>query len=112
MRPAYNMGCVAYFELNIDYIIETYCINKEKPELKCNGKCHLATQLAKTSQDSSKGNTYLSLIYETFVPVYFQDYKSPDLFLDTSAIMAPNWSYVNLHKTIFFNCFYRPPQHA
>ncbi len=42
------VGNVLYYQLNIDYIIETYCVNKEKPELQCNGKCHLAKQLSVT----------------------------------------------------------------
>ena len=33
--------------VNYDYIVKELCENKDKPELKCNGKCHLAKQLAK-----------------------------------------------------------------
>ena len=39
------MGQYSYYQLNIDYIIETYCVNKDKPVLQCNGKCHLSKQL-------------------------------------------------------------------
>mgnify|MGYP006921589247 CR=1 FL=1 len=28
-------------------IADLFCINKDKPQLKCNGKCHLATQMDK-----------------------------------------------------------------
>lgn len=68
-RPVYTVTYIGYFELNIDYIIETYCINKEKPELKCNGQCHLADQL-NFSDDTNEGN--YALIVEAFFPVYFQ----------------------------------------
>jgi hypothetical protein len=51
------LGYVAYFELNIDYIIETYCVNKEKPQLQCNGKCHLAKQLTLVAADTEDYNT-------------------------------------------------------
>jgi hypothetical protein len=35
------------YAINYDYISKVLCINKDKPELKCNGKCHLMKELAK-----------------------------------------------------------------
>ncbi|WP_298148660.1 hypothetical protein [Flavobacterium sp.] len=46
--------------LNYQYIVENLCVNREKPQLSCNGKCHLAKEIAKevdseqSSNDSSK----------------------------------------------------------
>lgn len=37
--------------LRKDYIAKVLCINKEKPELKCNGKCHLTEQLKAEMED-------------------------------------------------------------
>ena len=68
-RPVYTISYIGYFELNIDYIVETYCINKEKPQLQCNGKCHLADQL-NLSDESSENPDYI--IVDAFFPVYFQ----------------------------------------
>jgi hypothetical protein len=39
------------YAINYDYISKVLCINKDKPELKCNGKCHLMKELAKTEDD-------------------------------------------------------------
>jgi len=63
-----------YYELNIDYIIETYCVNKDKPELQCNGKCHLSEQLQLVSpeQKDGQGNIIYNVLSESFFPVYFQ----------------------------------------
>lgn len=33
------------FKLNQSTIIQNFCINRDKPELGCNGKCHLKNQL-------------------------------------------------------------------
>jgi len=33
------------YEINKKYIAEVLCENKAKPEMKCNGKCHLKKQL-------------------------------------------------------------------
>lgn len=35
------------YTLNKAYIIKEYCINKAKPELKCDGKCYLKKQIEK-----------------------------------------------------------------
>jgi hypothetical protein len=46
---------VADYILNRDYIAKVLCINRDKPEMKCNGKCHLAKQLKK--QDAAEGQS-------------------------------------------------------
>jgi hypothetical protein len=43
---------VSYF-VNQAEIIELFCVNKDKPVLQCNGKCHLATQLAEVETDAA-----------------------------------------------------------
>ena len=40
--------------VNYDYIVKELCENKEKPALKCNGKCHLMKELAKTAEDDKQ----------------------------------------------------------
>jgi hypothetical protein len=46
---------VADFLLNEDYIAKVLCVNKDKPAMKCNGKCHLAKQLQK--QDKAENTS-------------------------------------------------------
>lgn len=76
LRPAYYLGCLGYYGLNIDTIIEQYCINKETPELHCDGKCYLAQQLNKASDsDENNSNKFLNVIFESFIPVYISTYQ-------------------------------------
>ncbi len=42
---------IVNYVANYDYIVENFCVNKDKPELKCNGQCYLMKQLAKQSND-------------------------------------------------------------
>ncbi|GEM_PF-205313 len=35
-------------------IVDEYCINKERPEMQCNGKCYLSKQLKETEQQSDQ----------------------------------------------------------
>jgi len=39
---------VMHFKLNQKAITEQFCINKNKPELHCNGKCYLSKELQET----------------------------------------------------------------
>lgn len=43
------------FKINQDFISAFLCINKDKPEKKCNGQCHLKQEVEKaTSQQEDK----------------------------------------------------------
>lgn len=44
---------INYF-VNQAEIIELFCINKGKPELKCDGKCHLNSQLSEVEKNTEK----------------------------------------------------------
>ena len=38
---------IVEYVANYDYIVEVLCVNRDRPELNCDGKCYLAQQLAK-----------------------------------------------------------------
>lgn len=40
----------AGFELNQRYIVTTLCVNRDKPQLHCNGKCYLMRKLKQAEQ--------------------------------------------------------------
>jgi hypothetical protein len=42
-----KLGIVAYYEYNKAYIAQNLCENRNRPKLKCCGKCYLRRQLAK-----------------------------------------------------------------
>jgi hypothetical protein len=42
------------YELRKDYIIQNYCVNKNRPELHCDGKCYLAKQIKTTEQQEQQ----------------------------------------------------------
>lgn len=45
---------VVDYQLNKARITELYCVNKARPMLHCNGKCHLAQQLRKADDAEKK----------------------------------------------------------
>lgn len=59
------------FRVNRDYIAQVLCINKDKPQLHCNGKCHLKKQLEKDNQperNGSPGKEKFEVIYVNALP--------------------------------------------
>ena len=51
MQSLLQLGMLTYYSINVDSITEEYCVNKDKPELCCKGKCYITKQLNQTSQD-------------------------------------------------------------
>ncbi|MFM1879258.1 MAG: hypothetical protein RLZZ241_2124 [Bacteroidota bacterium] len=66
--------------MNRDYIAEVFCINKDKPELSCNGQCYLMKTLKeKQQQDNSK-----------VPPINLQEYPIGFFnILEITAILVP-----------------------
>ena len=59
----------AGFKLNQGYIAAVFCENKEKPVLKCEGKCYLTKKLkqAEESSESKDTNSQKSHFFESFI---------------------------------------------
>lgn len=49
-----RVGILGYYLVNIDYISEVLCINKDKPEMCCRGKCHLKDKLDQQNDTERK----------------------------------------------------------
>lgn len=50
-------------------ITRFFCVNKDKPRMQCNGKCHLRSQLRKASDSESKALGGLAKVkYEVLPP--------------------------------------------
>ena len=104
----YFVGYVAYFELNIDYIVETYCVNKEKPQLQCNGKCHLVKQIASTTDKD--GNATLNSLAESFFPVFYVDYiYDKNIKKSFKKELRKNTLQEQLYSFSFEHIHFKPP---
>lgn len=96
----------AYYELDPIGFIEKFCENKEKPELKCNGKCHLKKIAENNTNNQEKSENYISLKEIQLFLV-----KKPDLFLCGSLIYQTcNYSYKNLYSFTSTYQLDRPPK--
>lgn len=110
-RPVYYIGQLTYYELNIDYIIETYCVNKDKPELKCNGKCHLAKKLQVVSGSKIDANTKVTFnLAASFYPVFYNLY--PNIIFKQALFIGDvknTFFYNRAYLVTFISNFFRPP---
>lgn len=88
-----KMGIIAWYELNKDYVAETLCENKDKPELECNGKCYLSKQLKKVDNETKSEQ-------DQQLPQKVQKLEIP-LFLTTECIHMPYVAVMNAPKVIF-----------
>jgi hypothetical protein len=57
---------VLQYAVNYEYISKVLCVNKEKPQMHCNGKCHLMKELAKAAEketpiSSDKKNSHFEI---------------------------------------------------
>jgi len=61
----------AYYTLNKTYIVEHFCANKNTPELKCEGKCHLKEVLSIVTKEKKSEQTPIPNLEEIKVPILF-----------------------------------------
>ena len=62
---------VVEYVVNYEYISKVLCVNKAKPELQCNGKCHLMKELAKASENE-KPITDKRIVVKEVEVLFFQ----------------------------------------
>ena len=53
---------VVGFYLNQPMIAATLCVNRDRPELGCEGQCHLSTQVEKAQQNDAEMGAGLSVL--------------------------------------------------
>lgn len=74
IASASKVVLIADYVLNYDYISKVLCINRDKPEMKCNGKCHLAKQVAKQDETERKNKAVVQ-VHETIGELYVTQFS-------------------------------------
>ena len=92
--------------LNQDYIAEFLCINKDKPELKCNGKCHLVKEIEKQQQQDPFAA--LSISMENY-PIGFVNILTLSLNNNFNSKEKHTFFYNNLYNLNVKRSVFHPP---
>ena len=100
------------YAMNFDYIANVLCENKAKPEMHCNGKCHLMKQLANASEaekpaseHQKKSVSTFELFCDTALPI-----ELPQRFLVAAADAV--FAYHNSFCASFEAKIFHPPSSA
>ncbi|WP_237602339.1 hypothetical protein [Aequorivita vitellina] len=106
------MWPVVDYIVNYDYIVNVLCENKDKPEMQCNGKCHLSKELAKEAGAEDE-NPFSSKISHTEIPQFIiSEEISEYIFTSESEIASiEKTGYKpNLNSFLFISKILHPPQ--
>ncbi|WP_210488632.1 hypothetical protein [Rufibacter aurantiacus] len=92
------------YEANKDFISKVLCINREKPQMHCNGKCYLMKKLKKAEQTQNQGNNKtqkqkqdITLYYQPIVASTTTQTLQPTL----SPTSAPVGRPIGVHVSVF-----------
>ncbi|MGO3182408.1 MAG: hypothetical protein ACTIJ9_06195 [Aequorivita sp.] len=96
---------------NYDYIVTTLCENRDKPELECNGKCHLSKELAKEAGADDKNP--LNKTSKTEIPQFIisEDIQEYAFVSETDITSTEKTGYKsNLSASLYISKILHPPQ--
>lgn len=98
------------YAVNYDYISKVLCINKAKPELKCNGKCHLMKELAKASEDDKTNSTEKKQSTNKLIDLFVEEQDSFNFaFLIIEIKPVFNSKCRNLYSHLDSHSIFHPP---
>lgn len=101
-----KLAVFAYYQINKKYISENLCENRNNPQLHCNGKCHLAKELAKEENRRQSPNNTLKL--EKDLVLYSESYNF-NLQLLNNEKVSPVAFYLLIPCSAPVNSTYHPP---
>ncbi len=101
-----NVVSYSLFRLNQENIVLNHCINKDKPQKKCHGKCYLKLKLKELNTRSHSENAVFNL--HEFSQWFQNDYSLLSLkeFLSLHILIS---DYPNLILTNYLSGIDRPP---
>ena len=101
---------LAEYAVNYDYIVNTLCVNKNKPELHCNGKCYLGKELAKANNETE--SIPFNKIKNSGQKI-LDVYTLPEIteVIITGKIIFSNFNflYEAAYSFLFLNHIFKPP---
>ena len=87
--------------VNYKYIANELCENQDKPELECNGKCHLKKELAKAATEESSNSKDKKQVSKQEIEILF--------FQETFNFESKNISSVSVKVPTFYSNNYFIP---
>ena len=96
------------YEFNTSYIIENFCENTDKPEMHCDGKCHLNKQIQADSEQKSETPAAESEVMTLVLTVEETDSFEFNFF--ESDFLQANSLYLEGNYSNPLQSIFHPPQ--
>ncbi|KRG30521.1 hypothetical protein [Salegentibacter mishustinae] len=96
---------ISFYMVDTKNFVELFCVNKEKPELECNGKCELS-KLAE-SDTSKEKPSYLDILQKEIALFYSASYSPQPKILAQNSLVDNE--YLNNYRFLFTSEFILPP---
>lgn len=96
------------YELNKAYIVENFCVNKDKPMMNCDGKCYLAQQMKAQKEKQDANSTHkFSVDFGVYVPTA----PCKLVFSRTASILSKLVTiYLDPYTTLLIREVIKPPK--
>lgn len=94
------------YVINQDYIAEYLCINKDKPEMHCDGKCYLMQMLAEENQQKKQNLPAIDL---REYPIGFVQVLQLAKQEEVPVTTTQNITYVEQYSFLFNHTLFHPP---
>lgn len=91
---------VVEYVVNYEYITKVLCVNKDKPKMQCNGKCHLMKELAKASENEKPISSDKKNISQEFEVLFFEELKA---YMITPICFHNNKKVENNYSNLYFH---------
>ena len=108
-----SIGCrdvfnILYFYGNQDFIVENFCVNRDKPETLCSGRCYLSKKLDKTPREN---NLPVNRLFDHFKIKLLPTQIALEQISTIEVFKQPNWMFKpNRYSSDYLpNCF-QPPE--
>lgn len=106
LQTFYTAGVTVWFFANQKFLANKHCVNKARPQLKCDGKCFLAKKIKEAEQKEEQRAPFQVKWVETApCTIPFYSYKLDPLSI--TAITA--FSEPGHYSFLFEQSIFRPP---
>lgn len=104
-----KMGIIAWYQANKDYVAKELCVNKDKPQMHCNGKCYLKKQLQKVDKEQSGDKEQPVKSQKSELPVFIVTEGQLIPYISTSSEVKKHSKYIALKGVDPLRSIFHPP---
>lgn len=100
-----KLSLIAYYNVNIEYIIQVLCENKDKPKLNCKGKCYLKKKLNEANKNEEQASGSLKRVE---LPVFICISSDFKIIQYSNITILPNY-LKDLYSLSLSELIFHPP---